>query len=447
MFKFFYQIRFYTKNNEFHIKIYCSLDDLVTPVYNRSFSQAVLDNQDEFRYVYQEIKPYLDYKNIKINKDDLRLMYYTLFQFNIYLPNLEGILIEDLDDLNENELTPKEKLFLIQVNGLPIEKNFDECWRDEYQIDPEFLITTLTQKGFVTTSNVLFNLEITKREVLAQIAQDYGLDVPINHNELVLLLKSRLTDQALIQHFGGTHFSLTDKGREVIQTNRILGDFHKCYYRYVNGLSIDEFYLLSLKKPDYDVLALSKMMLVNQNQHNLAEFDWRSLFTDSANKTVSDYGVDQVFNAILERYNINEQEEESTVATETVIDYEKEKTLVKEQEKPDLHPNDFFDILSKFDEPEEIQDEEINEMHELDQDEFFRILSKHKYGESKQPPFEQENIKAHLYNPTRDDEVITKEIKRMSKQKKWFFKIWSLRFILSSCLSIAIIYVLYNYVF
>jgi hypothetical protein len=444
MFEFLYHIRFYTHHDLFNVRIYASLDDHITPVYISSYDQAVLTNKDEFSFVYHEIRDYFEQKHVKINKDDLRLFYYTLSQFNMSLPVIQSILVEEVDNhLSQlTSLTPKEMLFLMYIDGKSVEGKKAHYWFEEYQVDVEFMTQILEGRGYLTTQDYLYNLEHATRIELEDILKLNKCPTTGSRQEIINRLKNELSENALKKFFSGLYISLTPNGRKVIQNLTILSEFHKSHYRLTNKLSINEFYLLHLMKPHYNTTDICKMLIVNQNADQLGSFEWQDLFNEPKQKAYSPFVIEDDFENILTKYHddfdeVVEVEEdliddfnESTdvVETNNQIDKLKQKhqkasfieahmlenqaNIERLEIKQDPQNTELLlkDILKDSELIEPLENNQTNKQETIGLDEFYKIISK--FSQPKEDPEESElsnlNTRMKLNN---DDffEIINKE--------------------------------------
>jgi hypothetical protein len=433
MFEFIYHIRFYIHLNLFNIRIYASLEDYVTPVFISSYDDAVLTNKEEFIFVYHEIKNYFEQKYIQISKEDLRLFYYTLSQFNMPLPTMQKILVKDIDSqlIQLKTLTPKEFLFLMYIDGKSVNGKKAQYWFDEYQVDVEFLTQTLESRGYLTTQDYLYNLEHSTRIEIEDVLIQNKCPVTGSRIELINRLKDELTDATLEQAFNGLYIALTPKGIQEVQNLAILSEFHKSHYRLSKHLSIDEFYLLHKLKPHYITEDLCKILIVNQNADQLKFFEWQDVFHEPKQKAYSPFVIEDDFESILSKYeeeplgedevetleiklvegvnqinklkqkyqktnfieahmienqaNLERIELEQENLTEILLtDILKDSELIIASEENidtiDQALDDFYKIITKFSQPkEDIDDRELTNLNarmKLNTDDFFGIINK-----------------------------------------------------------------------
>lgn len=319
MFEFEYLVQFYTRTDQFYINIFCQLDTFATPAYMRAYPNAILYNRKEFIYVYHEIKEYLDQKHVIISKDDLRLLYSTISQFNLPLPEVKKVRIIDVEELIDRDemytFTPKEMLFLAEIEGKKVYNDHHRVWLEEYHIDDQVILKNLMARGLISVSDDTYVL-----------------------NDLAL---------------------------EIIQDIQILKDFHHSFYRYSYNLSVDEFYVLSRVKSGYSSDDLLKLLVVNQNRDQLDRFDWRDLFHEKEEIQYSPHVVNDEFSTILNKYEQNIEEQDTP--GETKID----EPYFEHRDHEELESK-VFNIFAPQSEQDQV--EPVNEEFTLDS--FYKILSK-----------------------------------------------------------------------
>lgn len=279
MYEFFYHIKFRVINEILDVKIFLSLDDLFTPVYIKTFETKVLKDKELFLELYKEFFEYLDNKNVVINENDLRLLHQTIINFNLELPKLISVEINKYDeelDSYSNVLTPKELVFIQYADGKGVNDKRFKSWEEDNNLDTKDLREKFLNKKILTTDNYEFNLRKAKRELLLEVINKYELDVFGDNNDLIEGIIRELSEEVIKEHFSGTHYTLTNKGRKLISKVDKLLDFNRSYYRTINKLPLEEFHLLSIKKEDYDFNGIGRLLMINNNNVK-AYFDWDTL--------------------------------------------------------------------------------------------------------------------------------------------------------------------------
>lgn len=284
MFDFTYHMKFKVLDNKLNISLFLSLEDYFTPVYSRAVDKDVFNDKIKFQKIYREIQEYLENSNLIINTEELKLLYQTLTDFNIPLPALLTVTLDQYDsflDDYEYLLTPKEIVFLIFANELAINDKRFANWEKENHLDVEYHLDLLIKKGYLTTDDYLKNIRKANRDQLLYAVNKYNLDVRGDNNDLIREIIKQLTDEQLSECFKGSHFALTEKGAKIVRKSTKIDDFHKSYYRYASNLKIEEFHLIAIRKSEYDFIGVCKLIMVNTNKNTPEKtkyFDWNSIF-------------------------------------------------------------------------------------------------------------------------------------------------------------------------
>ncbi|MDF2700557.1 MAG: DNA-binding domain protein, partial [Haloplasmataceae bacterium] len=286
MTNFLYHIKFLITDKDFNIWILLSQDDLFLPVYIRSYDLKIISKEKYFKMVYDEIKEYLYNTKIAISKDDLLLLHKKLVAYNLPLPSIISVKLEeqimDLDNYN-NKLTTKEILFLMYIDGKEVNDKSLKTWEEENKLNVTYLIDSLLDAYYISTDNYKFSLSNAKRSLLLSVVEKYHLDVRGDNKDLINKIKSELTEEQLKLHFSGTHYSLTDKGKEVAKSNSNLADFNRSSFHFVENMRNEEFHLLSIKKPDYNFQAISRLLLPKANATLTKFMNWNELINNVMN--------------------------------------------------------------------------------------------------------------------------------------------------------------------
>lgn len=296
MFDFQYLIKFFIAEQKLNIQIYLNLDQLYTPVYLGTYDADVLNYREAFMVIYQEISDYLKETKIRISNDDLRLLYSSLTNFDLPLPTLEAIFVNQVQVPHLGSLTPKEKLFLALAHGTPVDSKFNQGFYREYALDPAYLIASLEKRGYITTKDTLFNLNQASLVELHEILRQHKLDTSGTKEEMRQRLQTTLKPEELAKCFAGMYIKLSPATESYLKQYQKLVAFHKHQTRTEQQLRIDEFYLLSLQKPELSVDEICKLLLLNQNKHQLQTFDWKQLFAQTNQASEYDQGLEQVAN-------------------------------------------------------------------------------------------------------------------------------------------------------
>lgn len=445
MYEFIYHVKFRKINDDLDVKIFLSLDDLFTPVYIRTYDQTVLNHKEDFLMIYREIEEYLTKKKVVMNRDDLRLFYDTLSSFDIALPNIEKVLNESYDeglDQYGHMITPKEIIFLINAEGKSLLDKRFKAWEDDNNLSTPYLKEQMLYKGFLTKDNYSFNLLKAKRDLLLEVVANYKLDIRGDNNDLIKGIQRELSEDVIKKHFSGTHFSLTEKGKKIIERSSKLEDFYRSFYRFVNKLPLEEFHLLSLKKSDYDFSGIGRLLMVNSNNEGKESFDWDSLQKKNNDKISLNSEVENTYE-IKDKEIVNDDEFTDLVnqvnlsfhdkMNEPKVDVYHQHRIneeVIEQEKQEVKKEiTYYDYLSST---QEDDDEEIL-IDEIYIDEDPNIKAKLEAYHKKRELYEQQKQKRKQNSKKK---IKLNQHKQKNRLLKWIFTIIGIIFFL-----IGLIYV------
>lgn len=419
MYEFTYHVKFRVIDNCLDVKIFLSLEDLFTPVYNKQFESTILKEQDYFEKMYNEVKEYFTRTKIVINEDDIKLLKQTLLNFKIDLPEIAEVILNQYDDeLDEYTeiLTPKEIIFIDFADGKAVDDKRFKSFEEDNNLDTKALKEKMLEKKYLTTDNYLENLNKARRDKLLEVVELYDLQVRGENNDLIEEILRKLDEEKIAEHFKGTHFSLTTKGKKIVEKNKKLLDFNRSHFRTIHRVSLEEFHLLSIKKEDYDFNGVGRLVMINGNS-NHSVFDWNSLDEK-----------------IIENDNIEVKEQEAKIEDLTDTD-------------------DFFNLIDRINESYEKVDEEQIELK--DNEEQIEVEEEVKELEPIDDTFideipdyfDNEKIKQQLENYRKNREMYelnnkigNKKEKKVKKRKRFRVLIWLLIFIFVIGFIIGLLY-------
>lgn len=283
MFKFKYYIYFDQENRDLIINILLRLEDDTLSVYYRRYDEAILKKKEYFQIAYNEFKEYLQNTHIVMKKEHLLFLNQQLVKHELEYPKVYSVTVEDFKfnpDDYVNELTSKEILFLMFINGKRVNDQRIESWEKEYHLNVAYLTQSLLDAGYITKNDYRRNMQKAKRSQLREVMDTYGLDGIGDNEELIKIITENLTEEQLASHFSGTHYFLTSKGERVVANNRKLDDFSRSYYRHVENMRLEEFHLLSLKRPNYNFQAICRLLIQNNESSQKEYVDWEKLVED-----------------------------------------------------------------------------------------------------------------------------------------------------------------------
>jgi len=395
--KFLYIIRFYKRNDKYHININLDYRNYLIPVFYRSFICDKKENSKIFNQIYN----YFNQTHIKMTKTESHLLYNVFKHDDLILPNPSSYAELNANFRMTKGLTTKEILFLIYINKKSVSGKIAKYWQEQYNLDAEYTIKHLIYLNYLTTDDFRANLERATKKELSEILKEYNISTNGKKSELVKLVKENVPIDKQKEYFSGLYYIQTIKGEQIALNYQCLNDFHKSYYRYAHQLKIEEFYLLSKLYKDLEAKDVCKMMIDSKNSETNTNFDW--------GKTTN---------------NVGNEKEEVKEFEEIVNKNVKSVSSVKSDISDDL----FFSIINKK------EKKEPNESNDL----FYQIINKNFNKTTK------EVINEKFQKETIEVDIPTPENKCNHDHKLLFTFIKSL--VYSSILCVITIYIIFQYI-
>ncbi|QVK17168.1 hypothetical protein KHQ81_09735 [Mycoplasmatota bacterium] len=411
MYDFIYHVRFIVENEKLNIRIFLSLEDYFTPVYIKTFEALTLKEERSFLPIYHEIEEYLVNKHIVINEEDLNLFHKTLISFNVPLPQINSVALnqydDDLDQYN-HILTPKDIVFLKYLDGKAIKDKRFNSWEEDNKLNTTFLREELVKNKLVTTSNYEYNLTKAKREDLLEVVKLYELEGHGDNKDLIEMIEKKLSTEDIKKYFSGSHYSLTEKGKKVIERSKKIIDFAHSFFRYVHKLPLEEFHLLSIKKSDYDFNGIGRLLMVNSSSDQLKHFDWDSLKKDEEgidSESVKDDEIINYINKVSVNYNQEEEPENDNIneikvedLKEKVTDHSVKEIVIENEsvKEEELNNNINIESVEKINQEEVLESDKKDEIEVEDLKEEATDYSVKEIVIEKKPPIYDETTEVDL---------------------------------------------------
>lgn len=418
MVEFNYIISFNIEDEHLRLSIELEAENKLIPVFMQSYNQHIIDNKELITGIFMQISDYFSNTSIKMTKSDFILFYNTFKTHDLKLPKVASINIIKTREFSTNILTPKEILFLLYIDGKGVDARKARYWVEEYNLDINYTVSNLMELGFITTSDYLFNVKKATKKELTNVLDNYHIAYSGNKKDVLKKVMESFSNEELETYFDGLYYKLTNKGDEITKHHLCLNEFHKSYYRYANGLRIEEFFILSKKFINLDAKDVCKVMVDSKNNKPISDFDWDKFYKEESK-------VEEDFIDIVSKYpnsTVVEVEEVSDVEFLNIVN--KSENHEKEDEVEQVFDEEFLNIVFKP-KNQEIEDKiEVNQTLEIDEKEITNDLQVLEYGKN------VVDIRPQINRPF------------LTYNYKIFFK----RFAYSSVLIIIIIYTLYNFV-
>ncbi len=416
MMEFYYKISFKKFEDMFIININLEYENYTVPIFYRTFSA----NKEDIIHIYDQINEYFELTNIKMTKNDIKLFYNTFRHSDLTLPIPHKVIILDEDYHLSVGLTPKEMFFLMYINNKSTSAKKAKYWVEEYHLDVEYTINNLIRSGYLTCDDYLFNLNKATKKDLCDFLEAHKLTCSGNKPEIISYIKESVSEQELRKVFSGLYYKQTVKGAQIALSSENLNDFHKSYYRYAKKLKIEEFYILSKRYKDIEAKDVCKMLVDNKTDVITTDFDWEKFINEISGKNDNKAFVD-----IIKKYDT------VTSSKQEAINVIEEKEVIKEEDQ-------FINIINKYSAEEKLEKEVVSEA------DFYKVVFKNRLEKEEEKREKALEITEHL-DITTDDNLDEEEPVIIKGKNPALVFIQC--FIGSSILSIAILYIIYQYIF
>ncbi len=438
MTEFYYLISFYIEDEHLRLNIELEAENMLIPVFMQSYNQHIIDNKEIINGIFMQISDYFSNTSIKMTKSDFILFYNTFKTHELTLPNVASINIIKSRTFSTSMLTPKEILFLLYIDGKSVDAKKARYWLEEYNLDIDYTISYLMELNYITTNDYLFNVSKATKKELAIVLDRHQINYSGNKKDVYKKVMESFSNEELELCFSGLYYRLTNKGNEITKNHLCLNEFHKSYYRYANGLRIEEFFILNRKFINLDAKDVCKMMVDSKNNEPINDFDWDK-FYNSENKVEVDF-VD-----IISKYPNNTVVQANEVTDEEFL-HVVNKTEKEEKINQHVFDEEFLNIINRTEKRAK------EKQHAIDE-EFLNIVFKTKNKVKNDKIDDKQVVEIDCNEKTNDLQVLEYgknliNVRPLVKRKNTnnvlmvIFK----RFIYSSALVSIIIYSLYNFV-
>lgn len=131
--------------------------------------------------------------------------------------------IEDImNNISKDNLTANEVIFLKFINNKEVNITFSSRWEHMYELKPTIEIEKLIKLEYLTYSSWDENVKNATTKELKEILKTEDLKISGSKQELVERVLGNVDTDLLEKKFNKRKYTLTDKGKEIIEKNKSL---------------------------------------------------------------------------------------------------------------------------------------------------------------------------------------------------------------------------------
>ncbi len=127
-----------------------------------------------------------------------------------------------LSNIQNDKLTIDEVEFLKYINNKKVDIKFSPRWEFEYEIRPRIEVAKLLKLQYITYSSWKDNIQNSTMTELKEVLKLENLKVSGNKQELIERAVGNIDMSLLKKTFNKSKYVLTEKGKKVIEQNKIL---------------------------------------------------------------------------------------------------------------------------------------------------------------------------------------------------------------------------------